>query len=173
VISRAVEARTCAERERPARLETPGGAILCQMVTASVLVAAAAAATVGRPEGASFNAISDISPAFTTVLGATTARMAFAIGLTGVTLVATMVVSSTVAWAIGEVTGFRYSLEHRPSEAPWFYAAFAAGLVAGGVFVASGVSPIRPLAAGAVTALLLLYILAPEAGRDDAAARPL
>jgi Mn2+/Fe2+ NRAMP family transporter len=144
---------------RVARLETLGGAILCQLVTAAVLVAAAA--TVGEHgNGLGLASVADIAAAFTSVLGATTGRMVFAVGLTGAALVTTIVVSLTAAWAIGEVAGLHHSLEHRPLEAPWFYAAFAAVLVAGGVFVGSGVDPIRlSLATGVINAVLLPIVL--------------
>jgi hypothetical protein len=54
------------------------------------------------------------------------------------------------------VAGFHHSLEHHPLQAPWFYAAFALILLAGGALVASGVSLIRlSIAMGVVNALLL------------------
>jgi hypothetical protein len=66
----------------------------------------------------------------------------------------------TVAWTLGEVTGFHHSLEQHPFEAPWFYGSFAVILVAGGALVASGVHVIRlTLAAGVANALLLPVVL--------------
>jgi Mn2+/Fe2+ NRAMP family transporter len=152
-----------------ARIDTFLGAILCQLVTAAVLIAASA--TVGRhDQGVSLESVPDIANAFTAVLGDTVGRVVFAVGLSGGALVATIVVCLTAAWAIGESTGFRHSLEHHPFEAPWFYSAFAVILVAGGLLVASGVNLVRlSIATGVVNALLLpvvlgfLYLLAVKA----------
>jgi cytochrome c biogenesis factor len=41
-------------------------------------------------------------------------------GLSGGALVATIVVSLTAAWAVGEVTGIRHSLEHPQRLSPGF-----------------------------------------------------
>lgn len=157
------------EHIRPARIDTFFGALLCQLVTAAVLVAAAA--TIGRQNhGVSLDSVPQIANAFTAVLGDTVGQIVFAIGLSGGALVATIVVCLTSAWAIGEITGFRHSLEHHPFEAPWFYSAFAVILVGGGVLVASGVSLVRlSIATGVINALLLpvvlgfLYLLARNA----------
>ncbi|SPJ18513.1 Metal ion transporter, metal ion (Mn2+/Fe2+) transporter (Nramp) family [Burkholderiales bacterium] len=157
---------------RLARFDTFFGAILCQMITAAVLIAAAA--TVGRHgHGVSLDSVPEIANAFTAALGDTTGRVVFAIGLSGGALVATIVVCLTASWTIGEVTGFRHSLEHHPFEAPWFYSAFAVILVGGGVLVASGVNLVRlSIATGVINALLLpvvlgfLYLLALNALPD-------
>jgi Mn2+/Fe2+ NRAMP family transporter len=156
----------------PARVDTAFGAILCQLITAAILIAAAA--TLGRTEhGISLESVPEIANAFTLVLGKTVGHVVFAVGLSGGALVATIVVCLTAAWAIGEITGFRHSLEHHPFEAPWFYSAFAVILVGGGVLVASGVNLVRlSIATGVVNALLLpvvlgfLYLLARNALPD-------
>ena len=148
-----------AQHMKIARIDTLVGAILCQTVTAAVLIAAAA--TIGkRSSGVSLDSVPQIAEAFTPVLGDTIGRIVFAVGLSGGALVATIVVCLTSAWAIGEVTGFRHSLEHHPSEAPWFYTAFAVILVAGGLLVSSGVNLVRlSIATGVVNALLLPVVL--------------
>ena len=56
--------------------------------------------------------------------------MTFALAVSGAALLAAIVVSLTVAWALGEVTGYKRSLEHAPSEAPWFYGVYTFSLVA-------------------------------------------
>lgn len=139
------------------RVETLLGAVLCQTLQAAVLVAAAA--TLGR-HGTSLDNVPQISDAFTVVLGEAFGRLIFAAGLAGGALVATIVVCLTAAWAMGEVTGVRHSLELHPSQAPWFYLAFALMLVVSGATVCSGISLISlSIATGVVNALLLPLVL--------------
>jgi len=143
---------------RAARLDTLIGAVLCQVITAAVLVAAAAAFE-GRGNVALDN-IPQIAEAFTAVLGPHTGRLLFAVALSGGALVATIVVCLTTAWALGEVIGKHHSLENHPREAPWFYAAFGLMLVVGGVLVSSGVNLVRlSIATGVINALLLPVVL--------------
>jgi Mn2+/Fe2+ NRAMP family transporter len=140
-----------------ARYETFFGAVLCQTLQAAVLVAAAA--SLGQ-HGESLDNVPQIAQAFTSVLGDTFGRIVFSVGLSGGALVATIVVCLTAAWSVGEVIGVRHSLEQHPSDAPWFYAAFGAMLVAAGALVCSGVSLINlSLAASVVNALLLPIVL--------------
>ena len=51
-------------------------------------------------------------------------------------MVAAIVVSLAFAWGLGEVTGYRRSLEMHPLEARWFYGVYALCVVAGAVVVA-------------------------------------
>jgi len=140
-----------------ARYETFFGAVLCQTLQAAVLVAAAA--SLGQ-HGASLENVPQIAQAFTSVLGDTFGRIVFSVGLSGGALVATIVVCLTAAWSVGEVIGVRHSLEQHPSEAPWFYVAFGAMLVAAGALVSSGVNLINlSLAASVLNALLLPIVL--------------
>lgn len=143
-----------------ARLETLGGAALCQLITAAILVAGAAALG-GQHGGTGFGAIADIADAFTRALGPGTGRIIFALGLCGSALVAALVVTLTVAWAVGEVVGVRHSLGQSPRGAPWFYVPFVAMLVVGGAVVVLGADPVSiSIAVGAVNALLLPIVLA-------------
>ncbi len=144
---------------RMARIDTLLGAMLCQAITVAVLVAAAA--TIGRHEsGVVLDSVPQIADAFAAVLGGPVGRVLFAAGLSGGALVATVVVCLASAWAIGEVTGIHHSLEHHPTQAPWFYGAFGVILALGGIVVASGVNPVRlSIAAGVVNALLLPIVL--------------
>ncbi|SCK26139.1 NRAMP (natural resistance-associated macrophage protein) metal ion transporters [Vogesella sp. LIG4] len=140
---------------RAARLDTLLGAVLCQVITAAVLVAAAAAFG-SHGGGMRLDDIPQIAQAFTSVLGEHVGRMLFAMALGGGALVATIVVCLSVAWALGEVTGRHHSLELHPREAPWFYSAFGLMLLAGGVLVASGINLVRlSIATGVVNAVLL------------------
>jgi Mn2+/Fe2+ NRAMP family transporter len=61
---------------------------------------------------------------------------------------------------LGEVTGYRHSLEHHPREAPWFYGVFIASLIAGGVLVMSGVPLVKlSVAVQVMNAALLPIVL--------------
>jgi Mn2+/Fe2+ NRAMP family transporter len=138
-----------------ARLETLIGAVLCQTVTAAVLIAAAA--TFGQSgQPVQLENVPQIATAFSVTLGPIIGHLVFIAGLGGGALVATVTVCLTAAWALGEVAGVHHSLEHHPLQAPWFYGAFALILVLGGGLVASGVNLIRlSIAMGVVNALLL------------------
>jgi Mn2+/Fe2+ NRAMP family transporter len=138
-----------------ARLDILIGAVLCQTVTAAVLIAAAA--TFGQyQQSVQLESVPQIAAAFSATLGPIIGRLVFVAGLGGGALVATITVCLTAAWALGEVAGFHHSLEHDPLQAPWFYAAFALLLLVGGGLVASGVNLIRlSIAMGVVNALLL------------------
>jgi Mn2+/Fe2+ NRAMP family transporter len=111
-----------------------------------------------------------IANALTPFLGVGLGRVVFAAGMTGAAMVATIVVCLTAAWGVGEVAGYKRSLEHDPSEAPWFYGIFSACLVGGGMLVASGVNLVQlSVAVEVMNALLLpivlgfLYLLALKA----------
>jgi len=111
-----------------ARFDTAIGAVLTQTIMIAILVATAA--TVGSAgERPSLNTIQEISASLTPFLGTGVGKLTFALAVTGAALVAAIVVSLTVAWTLGEVTGYKRSLEHTPSEAPWFYGVFTFALV--------------------------------------------
>ncbi len=140
---------------RTVRLDTAAGAVLCQAVTAAVLVAAAATFHRGL-HAVQLDSVPQIAGAFSATLGPLTGRLVFVAALGGGALVATVTVCLTAAWALGEVAGFHHSLEHHPLQAPWFYGSLALMLVAGGALVASGINLIRlSIAMGVVNALLL------------------
>jgi NRAMP (natural resistance-associated macrophage protein)-like metal ion transporter len=142
------------------RLETLLGAILCQFVTAAVVVAAAAAFSHSAEGGRALNQVGDIAAAFSGTVGPLAGRAVFAVGLSGGALVAAIVVCLTAAWSFGEVAGLRHSLSETPAEAPWFYAAFAAVLAGGAALVASGLNLVDlSVGAGVLNALLLPVVL--------------
>lgn len=143
-----------------ARLDTAVGAVITQLVMAAVLIVTAA--TIGKTNpGASLNTVQQISDAITPTLGLTTGRIIFALGMTGAALVATIVVTLTAAWGLGEVTGFRRSLQDRPKDAPWFYGIYTATLVLAGLLVTSGQVNLVHLsvAVNVMNALLLPIVL--------------
>ncbi|WP_269507253.1 NRAMP family divalent metal transporter [Burkholderia sp. IMCC1007] len=112
-------------QHRAARWDTAIGAVLTQLLTAAVLIAAAA--TLGsKGTQAQLNTVADISKALTPFLGGQAGRLIFSIGVLGAASVAAIVSSLAMAWGIGEVAGYRRSLEFRPLQAPWFYGIYAA-----------------------------------------------
>lgn len=140
------------------RLETLGGALLCQTVTAAVVVAAAA--SIGQGGGQGLARIGDIAHAFSTRIGAHAGRALFSIGLCGGALVAAIVVCLTAAWALGELLGRRHSLGDSPAQAPWFYGALTVVMAGGAALVGAGIDLVRlSIAAGVLNSLLLPVVL--------------
>ncbi len=151
----------------PARLDTAIGAIVTQVIMISILIFTAASLGTSHP-GIALNTVSEISKAITPSLGEAAGKILFALGMTGAALVASIVVSLTAAWGLGEVMGYKRSLEHKPAEAPWFYCVYTLTLIIGGVIVATGFINLVKLsiAVEVMNALLLpivlgfLYVLA-------------
>ena len=123
------------EHFNAARVDTAIGAVLTQLVMAAVLVAAAATLA-GRTSGDSLKTVGDLSAALTPYLGIGFGRLVFGLGIIGAGMVAAIVASLALAWGLGEVTGYKRSLEYRPLEARWFYGIYAVSIVAGCVLVA-------------------------------------
>jgi len=122
---------------RAARLDTGFGAALTQCLTGAVLVAAAA--TLGHNGGVGLTSVGEISNALSPVLGETFGRLVFSAGVLGASLVAAIVCSLALAWGVGEVAGYRHSLEHRPFAAKWFYGVYALCVVGSAALV--GLAP--------------------------------
>ena len=117
-----------------ARWDTGIGAVLTQCLTGAVLVAAAAAFANGGASS-SLSTVGEISGALTPVLGEGTGRIVFSAGVLGASLVAAIVSSLALAWGVGEVAGYRRSLEYRPFDAGWFYGVYAACVLGSGAVV--------------------------------------
>ena len=141
------------------RIDTAVGAVVTQIVMASVLVATGAT-LYHAGGGASLGDVQQIAHAIIPFLGDTVGRLVFAAGMTGAAVVATIVVCLTAAWGVGEVAGYKRSLEHHLREAPWFYGVFSVCLVGGGALVASGIDLVG-LSVGVevMNALLLPIVL--------------
>jgi Mn2+/Fe2+ NRAMP family transporter len=155
-----------------ARMDTLIGAFVTQIVMAAVLVATGATIHRANPN-ASLSDVQSIAHAIIPFLGDTVGRLVFAAGMSGAALVATVVVCLTAAWGVGEVAGYKRSLENHPLEAPWFYGIFSVCLIGGGALVASGVNLVNlSVAVEVMNALLLpivlgfLYMLAIKALPD-------
>lgn len=118
-----------------ARWDTALGAAVTQLVMAAVLVAAAATLA---PHGLKLNltSVGDLSTALTPYLGMGVGRLVFGLGIVGAGLVAAIVASLALAWGLGEVTGYKHSLEHHPLEARWFYGIYALAVIGAAIAVA-------------------------------------
>ena len=142
-----------------ARWDTAVGALITQLIMASVLIAVAATVGRSRPD-TPLRDVPEIAHALISFLGDAVGRGVFAAGMAGAALVATIVVCLTAAWGVGEVAGYKRSLEHHPREAPWFYGIFSACLIAGGILVATGVNLVElSVAVEVMNALLLPIVL--------------
>jgi Mn2+/Fe2+ NRAMP family transporter len=80
-----------------------------------------------------------MSQAMTPYLGANVGRVIFGLGVLGAGMVAAIVASLALAWGLGEVAGYRRSLEFHPLKAKWFYGVYAACVIGGATLV--GVYP--------------------------------
>jgi Mn2+/Fe2+ NRAMP family transporter len=118
------------------RYDTLIGAVITQAIMAATLIAVAA--TIGKANpNASLNTVEQIAHAITPFFGKQVGEMIFAIGMLGASMVAAVVVSLTAVWAIGEVLGYKRSLQHKPKEAPAFYIIYCLFLIAGIAVVSS------------------------------------
>ena len=141
-----------------ARWDTAIGAVITQLIMASVLMATAATIYQSNNPTA-LNTVGQMSHALTPFLGKTTGVVLFAIGMTGAALVATIVVTCTAAWALGELLGYKRSLRDRPSEAPWFYIVYTAVLVIAGIIVSCPINLVSLMVSVDVMNALLLPIV--------------
>ena len=123
------------EHYTAARIDTAVGAVLTQLVMAAVLIACAATIGAHNPN-ASLTTVGEMSQALTPFLGQGAGRLVFSLGVLGAGLVAAIVASLAAAWGVGEVAGYRRSLELRPLQARWFYGVYSGCVVAGAVLVA-------------------------------------
>jgi len=118
-----------------ARWDTAVGALLTQLIMAAVLIACAATLGRGSPD-ATLATVGEMAQALTPFLGTTMGNLVFGLGVLGAGMVAAIVASLAFAWGLGEVTGYRRSLEMHPLEAHWFYGVYALCVVAGALVVA-------------------------------------
>lgn len=154
---------------KTARWDTAVGAILTQLIMAAILILAAATIGAKNPN-ATLDTVQQIADALVPFLGTFWGKAIFALGMLGAAWVATIVVSLTAAWGLGEVTGYKRSLASRPFDAPWFYCIYVGSLLIGAGIVLSGVNLVRlAIGVNVMNALLLpvvlgfLYLLARKA----------
>lgn len=157
--SAVVDKKLSEKHLKAARWDTLVGAILTQAIMCAVLIITAT--TIGKNHpGASLNTVEQISGALTPYLGNTAGNLLFALGISGAALVAAIVVSLTAAWGLGEILGYKRSLDHKPKDAPWFYAIYTLILVIGGIYVASDINLVNlNIGIGVMNALLLPIVL--------------
>ncbi len=123
------------EHLKAARWDTAMGAVITQLIMAAVLVATAA--TIGQQSpDATLSTVGDLSQALTPFLGDGMGRLVFSLGVLGAGMVAAVVATLALAWGVGEVAGYRRSLELRPTQASWFYGIYALCVVGCAVLVA-------------------------------------
>jgi Mn2+/Fe2+ NRAMP family transporter len=116
-----------------ARWDTIVGAILTQLVTASVLVAIAALKRGGV--GTSLDSIGQISEVLIPLLGETTGRLVFSAGVVGAAMAAAIVSSLACAWGLGEIFGLRRSLEHEAPQRLGFFSGYTVWVVGSAMLV--------------------------------------
>lgn len=126
---------------RASSLDTLVGSIITQLIMAAVLITAAANLWSGQlgDDSSSLDSVSELIRSLghsevSTKLGSSSLTVLLALGLLGASLVASIVVSLTAAWGLGEVTGYARNLSTSPQEAPWFYVTYV-GLLAVGAAV--------------------------------------
>ena len=117
-----------------ARWDTAIGALITQLIMAAVLIACAATIGRGNPEAA-LSTVGDMAQALIPFLGTTMGNLIFGLGVLGAGMVAAIVVSLAFAWGLGEVAGYRRSLELHPLEAHWFYGVYSFCVIAGALIV--------------------------------------
>jgi len=123
---------------RTSRWDTAVGSVVTQVVMIGMLITCAATLWATGDQAVDLETVEQISTAITPHLGETGGRILFSLGMVGAALVAAIVASLTAAWGLGELTGYRRSIENTPREAPWFYAVFVSVLAIGIAVVASG-----------------------------------
>ena len=121
-----------------ARWDTAIGALVTQLIMGAVLVAAAATLAPGAStngDAPSLSTVGEVSGALTPLLGETIGRAVFSAGVLGAGLVAAIVASLALAWGLGEVSGYKHSLELHPLKARWFYGSYAACVIVAALVV--------------------------------------
>jgi NRAMP (natural resistance-associated macrophage protein)-like metal ion transporter len=117
-----------------ARWDTAIGAVVTQLVMAAVLIAAAASIRPHAPQ-ASLATVGQMSQAMTPYMGAQAGKLIFGLGVLGAGMVAAIVASLALAWGLGEVAGYKRSLEYHPLQAKWFYTVYTLCVVGGAALV--------------------------------------
>ncbi|MGL5821377.1 MAG: Nramp family divalent metal transporter [Sarcina sp.] len=119
------------------KIDTVIGSIVTQVIMAAVLIITAA--TIGKVNpNASLNSVQEIAKSLTPFLGKTGGELLFAIGMIGAALIAAIVVSLAISWALGELLNVPCSLDLKWSQAPVFYSIYAVVLIVAAVIVLSG-----------------------------------
>ena len=126
---------------KAARQDTILGSIVTQLVMIAVVIATAA--TIGHYSHQSLNDVQQIAQAIIPFLGQFGGKVVFGLGMVGASFIAALVVSIAGAWGIGEAFGFNHSLNHKFSEAKWFYLIYTMAHIGGAILVILSVNLIR------------------------------
>lgn len=117
-----------------ARLDTAVGAVVTQLVMAAVLVAVAA--TLGKADpDMNLKTVGEMSGVLTPFLGDGLGKLVFSLGVLGAGMIAAIVSTLALAWGVGEVAGFKRSLNLQPRQARGFYGLYGAAVVVCAVLV--------------------------------------
>jgi Mn2+/Fe2+ NRAMP family transporter len=160
---------------RAARLDTAVGAVLTQVVMGAVLVSTAVTL---HATGRSLTSLADLQAALASAVGGGAARVVLAGGVLGASLVASIVVSLALAWAVAEGLGSPHSLADAPRAAPVFYGIYVGAVAVGAALVLAAGSLVRlavhveilnalllPLVLGFLVALAFRVLPKPYAAR--------
>ena len=110
------------------RLDTALGAVLTQCLTGAVLIAGAATfAYAAEPKR--LDSVGAISIALTPALGVVAGKIVFGAGVLGASMVAAIVASLALAWGVGEIAGYKRTLERHPFAMGWFAGVYALSVV--------------------------------------------
>lgn len=144
---------------RSARIDTAVGSVITQIVMISVVVMMAATIAITNPNQP-IATVEEISRGLVPFLGNFGAKTVFGLGMLGASFVAALVVSLAGAWGVGEVWGFKHSVNHSIREAKWFYLIYTLVHIGGAVLVFSGINLIRlDIDTEVMNALLLPIVL--------------
>jgi Mn2+/Fe2+ NRAMP family transporter len=142
---------------RAARIDIGIGAVLTQVVMASVLIAAAATL---HATGRSLTSVGDLDAALAPVVGSSAARLVLAGGVLGASFVAAIVVALALAWAVAEGFERPRSIGDAPRHARLFYGIYAGGVALGaGLVLADGSLVQLAVRVEILNALLLPLVL--------------
>jgi NRAMP (natural resistance-associated macrophage protein)-like metal ion transporter len=127
---------------KAARRDTLFGSVITQIIMISVVIVTAA--TIGKTNpNQPLNDIQQIAQGLIPFLGVAGAKVIFGLGMIGASFIAALVVSLAGAWGIGEAFGFNHSLNHKVSEAKWFYLIYSLAHIGGAILVIASVNLVQ------------------------------
>ncbi|CAM3983098.1 NRAMP family divalent metal transporter [Alicyclobacillus pomorum] len=141
-----------------ARWDTLTGSVLTQVVMIAVVVMIAATVGIADPSHP-LNTVGDISQGLLPFLGPSGAKVIFGLGMLGASFVAALVVSLAGAWGIGEVVGFKHSVNSKFKDAKTFYTIYTLAHIGGAILVFSGINLVNLSVDTEVMNALLLPIV--------------
>ncbi len=112
-----------------ARWDTALGAIVTQVLTGAVLVAAASAHYAGDRH-ASLDSIGQVGQALTSAMGPETGRLIYSLGVLGASFAAAIVASLALSWGVAESLGSRRAENTGLFNSPVFFGVFVASIAA-------------------------------------------